>query len=125
MISAEAVIIAAFGFAAAALVFAGIGMALALRAGKLDGDNRVFVADVDRLRGLNDEGILLLEDAEERAEALELEHTEERARTYAAIREKYGAGAVGDLVVGDIERLLSPAPGEADGDPGSGSAVPV
>ena len=107
------------GFGIAALAFAAVAVALAIRNGRLEGDNRVLKTDRDRLRKVLEETSEDLAAAHARGEDLEIAHARERRRTYEQIREKYGDAAVGDLAVGDLERLLSPPEGDADDDPHS------
>lgn len=110
-------IAAALGFAAAALVFAGFALALGIRNGRLDGDNRVLLADRERLREALKELTDELAAANVRNAQAERENERERRRIYDQIREKYGDAAVGDLAVDELERLLSPPQSDADNDP--------
>ena len=108
--------IASLAFAITIVSFAGLAfaagcVALAVRNGKLSGDNRVLVPDVARLRGALEETSEALADANKRAEELERDHAREVKRIHDYIREKFGASALGDLAVDDIERLLSPPQG--------------
>ncbi len=99
------------------LGFAGIALVLAIRNGQLGGDNRVLIVDRVRLRTLLEETSEDLAAAHARGEDMEIAHADERRRTYEQIREKYGDAAVGDLAVGDLERLLSAPEGEPDNNP--------
>ena len=104
---------AALSFAVVIVSLAGLGfaagcVALAVRNGKLSGDNRVLVPDVARLRKALEEISTSLGDANKRAEELERDHERELKRIHDYIREKFGDSALGDLAVDDIERLLSP-----------------
>ena len=110
-------IAAVIGFGIGALAFAAVAVALAIRNGGLDGDNRLLIGDRNRLLETLKETSDALADAKLRAERLEFAHGRERRRIYAQIKEKYGDAAVGDLAVGDIERLLSPPETGADDDP--------
>lgn len=102
--------------ALAALGFGAAAVGLAIRAGKLDGDNRVLIADRNRLRVTVAEASVEITRSRREAEQLESDHAADRKRIYDQIREKYGDAAVGDLAVRDLERLLSPPEGDADDD---------
>lgn len=108
---------AALGFAAAALVFAGIALALGIRNGRLDGDNRVLLPDRDRLREVVDELTDNLAAANRQGAEQVRRFDRERLRIYAQVREKYGPAAIGDLTVDELERLLSPPESDGDGNP--------
>lgn len=104
-------------FGVGALAFAGIAVALAIRNGRLDGDNRVLTDDRKRLRETAAGAALELATALSRGEELEAEHEAQIRRIYDQIRESGGAAALDDLAVGELERLLSPPEGNADDDP--------
>ncbi|HEU02561.1 MAG TPA: hypothetical protein ENH89_20030 [Aurantimonas coralicida] len=104
------------GFGVGALAFAGIAVALAIRNGQLDGDNRVLTGDRTRLRKVAAGAALELAAALSRGEQLEDEHEAQVRGIYDRIRESGGAAALGDLAVGELERLLSPPESRADDD---------
>lgn len=106
--------IVAFGLGA--LGFAGVAVALGIRNGRLDGDNRVLIADRKRLRTTAAQAALQLVTALGRGEELEAEHEAQIRGIYERIKESGGAAALGDLAVSELERLLSPPEGDADDD---------
>ncbi len=104
-------------FGVGALGFAGVAVALGIRTGRLDGDNRVLTADRTRLRKAAAEAALELATALGRGEELEAEHEAQIRGIYEQIKESGGAAALGDLAVSELERLLSPPKSDADDDP--------